>query len=397
MALFMSKNLYNKANYIVRQEFIQTSKLKQEGKLQTAKYLNYYDINRILIDSKDNDYNALPRKVSNQVLMGLDRNWKAFFTTIKNWSKNKGKYKGIPKLPNYKDKKGRNILNYEAQAISSKSLKKGFIKLSGLNIEIPFINKEQKLIEVKIKPTSNLNIEIHIIYEKKEKELKTETKNIIGIDLGVNNLMALTSNVKGFDPLVINGRPLKSINQFYSKMLGKYKSELPNQRKTSKKIKTLTCKRNNKVKNYLHRASKYLIDVCLANNIDTIVIGINKDWKDKVNLKDKGNQNFVGIPHSTLIHMIEYKGKLEGIKVIVREESYTSVASFLDHDEIPNYGSKHSVVFSGKRIKRGLYQTQDKLLINADINGSYNIIRKEFPKSFEGLEGVAVHPRVVRL
>ncbi len=420
-ALFASKNLYNRANFIVRQEFINTTKLKEQGLLQTAKYLNYNAVNRLLIDSQDPDYIKLPRKVSNQILIGLDRNWKSYFKAIKDWKTNKGKYTGQPKLPKYKHKtNGRNMLTFDKQAISKNSLQKGLIKPSGIDFEIPFVNKGSKLIEVRIKPANNLNIEIHIIYERVEKQLKTEeARNILGIDLGIHNLMTLTSNSKGHRPLIINGRPLNSINQYYSKKLAKYKSELPFgyrqvwnketklletklvQTSTSKSIKILTRKRNAKVKDYLHKASKLVVDHCIANNIDTIVIGRNKQWKTEVSMGNANNQNFCTIPHSTLIHMLEYKGKLEGLRVVVREESYTSVSSFFDNDKLPTYGEEGQeyVVFSGKRLKRGLYQTKTGRLINADVNGSLNILRKEFPDAFgpEGIEGVVVHPRRVKV
>ncbi len=419
--LFVSKNLYNRAQYLVRQEFITTSKLKEQGLLQTANYLNYNAINRLLIDQKDPDYNALPRKVSNQTLIGLDKNWKSFFTNIKDWKVNKHKYTGKPNLPKYKHKtRGRNVLTYELGAISKKSLVKGFIKLSGIDFELPFVNKEHKLIHVLIKPANNLNIEIHIIYERVEKQLATEeARNILGIDLGVKNLMTLTSNSKGHRPLIINGRPLNSINQYYAKQLATLKSELPFeyrqvwnkeskvletkciQTSTSKSIKILTRKRNAKVKDYLHKSTKFVVEHCLQNNIDTIVIGRNKHWKQNCDIGKVNNQNFCIIPHSTLIHMLEYKGKLEGLRVIVREESYTSVSSFFDADPLPTYGKKGEdyVVFSGKRLKRGLYQTKSGRLINADLNGSLNIIRKEFPNCFiqEEIEGLAVSPKRVKV
>lgn len=406
---FLSKNLYNRANYLVRQEFIETSKLKESGLTETAIYFNYNSINRMMIDNNDVDYCALPRKVSNQVLMSLDSNWTSFFRSIKDYVKCPSKYNGKPSLPKYKHKtKGRYFLKYEKGAISTKLLKKGIIKLSKTNIEIPFIALQKdnnlSLIEVRIVPKLN-NYVIEIVYEKKEEKYDLDYNNILGIDLGINNLMTLTSNIKGLKPEIVNGRPLKSINQYYNKQLSKFKSQLPyykegEQLKTSNKIKSLTTKRNSKVDDYLHKASKYIIDYCLMNNIGTIVIGKNKQWKNEINLGSKNNQNFVQIPFNKLISFIDYKGYLKGILVVVREESYTSKASFIDLDEIPTY-SKNSEIeykFSGKRIIRGMYRSKEGRKINADVNGSYNIIRKEFPNCFaDGIEGVAVHPVRVSL
>jgi IS605 OrfB family transposase len=213
--------------------------------------------------------------------------------------------------------------------------------------------------------------------------------------------MTLTSNKCGLKPQIINGRPLKSINQFYNKKLSEYKSKLPfknkEQLKTSKRIKRLTTKRNCKIEDYLHKASKLVVDFCIINQIGRIVIGKNKQWKTESNIGDKNNQNFVQIPFNKLISMIEYKARLKGIVLIVREESYTSKASFLDSDNIPVYKKEKEYTFSGKRIKRGLYKSKKGLIINADVNGGYNIIRKAFPNAFgNGIEGVVVHPNEVK-
>lgn len=404
---FLSKNLYNRANYIVRQEFITTSKLKESGLTETANYLNYNAVNKIMIQINDSDYIKLPRKVSNKVLDTLHNNWLSFFASIKDYVKNPSKYTGRPSLPRYLDKKGRFFLKYELQAISKRSLKNKKVKLSGTNIEVPFVTLEKdeniRLVEARIVPKLN-NYVIEIVYEKLEEQSDVNFDNILGIDLGISNLMTLTSNKRGLIPQVVNGRPLKSINQYYNKKLSEYKSQLPfrnnEQLKTSRKIKRLTTKRNLKVEDYLHKSSKYIVNFCLENKIGTIVIGKNKQWKTESNLGDKNNQNFIQIPFNKLIFMIEYKARLKGITVIVREESYTSKASFLDLDKIPTYSknSENEYKFSGKRIKRGMYKSKEGKKINADVNGSYNIIRKEFPNAFgNGIEDVAVHPVRVSL
>ena len=155
--------------------------------------------------------------------------------------------------------------------------------------------------------------------------------------------------------------------------------ELKHGLKTSRKIKNLTHKRNCRVENYLHTVSRRVIDWCELNNIGTLVLGKNDHWKQNINIGKKNNQQFVSIPHARLIEMLCYKGELMGIKVVVVEESYTSQSSFLDFDPLPTYGEKKPV-FSGKRIKRGLYRTATGKLINADVNGSYNCIRKHLQK-----------------
>jgi putative transposase len=395
---FLSKNLYNKANYIVRQEFIQTTKDKQAGLRENANYLNYTKINRKFVDTQDFDYTKLPRKVSNQTLMLLDNNWTSFFATIKDWNKFPSKYKGKPNIPKYLNKtKGRYILTYELGAISKPYLKKGIVSLSQSNIKIPFINKENEIKVVRIVPKNNQYI-IEIVYEKKEKDLKLNKGNVISIDLGINNLMTLTSNKKGYQPILVNGREIKSTNQYYNKMKANLQSKLitNNNAYTSKRISKLTNKRNNKIKHMLHVISHKFIEHCIKKDVGTIVIGKNDGWKDSVNLSAINNQKFVDIPFNQLIEKIEYKGKLVGLNIIITEESYTSKASFLDLDEIPVYdkGKGDSYKFSGYRKYRGLYKVKGRnVVINADVNGSYNILRKVFPNTYvNGIEGLAVVP-----
>lgn len=399
---FLSKNLYNRANYYIRQTFIISGYLKEDNLIEKRIYLNYNDINEIL--KNDETYKTLPAKVSQQILMNLDKNWKSFFASIRDWKINPSKYRGKPSLPKYKDKtNGKNLLIYTIQAISKNIFKKEkLIKLSGTSIKINSKIDYNNIKQVRIIPKLNNNYVIEIIYEKKEINLNLDSNNILGIDIGVNNLMTLTSNKKGILPVLVNGRPLKSVNQYYNKKLAQFKSELPYNPKTgyqlgvSNKIKRLTLKRNNKIEDGLHKASKFIIDFCKINNIGTIVIGHNNLWKTKINLSDKTNQNFVTIPFNSLIQKINYKGKMVGINVIVREESYTSKASFLNLDIIPDYkpDEKIKYKFSGYRMHRGLYKIKGKkVYINADVNGSYNILRKEFPNAFaDGIEGLVVNP-----
>ena len=420
---FLAKNLYNRANYIVRQAFIETSKLKEAKVCEHAIYLDYYDIRRILVKD-DVDYKALPAKVSNQILKKLDKNWKSFFASIKDWKKFPNKYTGRPSLPNYKDKvSGRFILEYELGAISKVALQKeGKIKLSKTNISIPFINKDKKLKQARIIPINKVEYKIEILYVKEEKEKVNFLEDFqIGIDLGVNNLVTITSNKKRLNPIIVNGRPIKSINQYYNKTKAKLMSELPNepkkkeekkskeikekdkkeaklkQLKTSKKIDFLTNKRNAKIEKYFHQTSNLIIEHCLYNKIKTICIGKNQFWKQNTNMSKKNNQNFVSIPFAKLISQIEYKAKLNGLSIIFTEESYTSKASFLNMDKIPTYNQKNSedkYEFSGYRQHRGLYKIKgEKITINADVNGSFNIIRKAVPNAFaDGIEGIAVCP-----
>ncbi|MEG3866731.1 MULTISPECIES: transposase [unclassified Microcoleus] len=380
---FKSKNLYNAANYVIRQSFI-----------YGWGYVNYNEMNRLM--KSHEAYKALPAKVSQQILMVLDKNWKSFFEAIKAYKADSSRFTGSPKLPKYKDKtKGRNLLVYTIQAISSKQLKKGIIKLSGTELSIKTQLNPNQICQVRLVPKCDSYV-IEVIYDEAESTLGN-ANSVASIDLGLDNLVALTSNQPGFIPLLINGRPLKSINQFYNKRCSRLQSQLKGNRKTSPRIQRLTRCRNQKVDNYLHHASRLIIDILTAKQIGTLVIGKNAQWKTGIYLGKQTNQNFVSLPHARLIEMLEYKAWLAGIKVIVQEESYTSRSSFLDLDPIPVYGkTDKEPVFTGKRLKRGLYKTSTGQLINSDINASYNILRKAIPNAFsDGIGSCVVQPRRV--
>ena len=211
---------------------------------------------------------------------------------------------------------------------------------------------------------------------------------VAGIDIGLNNLAAVTSNVKDFQPIVVNGKPLKKINAYYHKKCSVLQSKLPKKQKTSSIIRKITNKRNFKIDDYLHKASRLVINYLAANQIGTLVIGHNDKWKQSINLGKRNNQNFVSIPFNRFISMLKYKAELIGIKVIITEESYTSKCSFIDSEPL----SKQSE-YKGKRVKRGLFRSQSGILINADCNGSGNIVRKVVPNAFvEAIQGVVVPP-----
>jgi len=363
----LSKNLYNSALYFVRQHFFKNNQ-----------YINYYGVNRNFIDNNQIDYIELPRKVSNQTLMLVDKSFKSFFSLLK--KKNIGKYNKKIKIPQYLPKDGKMVVIYEKGAISRRKLKNGKIKLSGTDIIVT--TKKENINQVRIVPKLGYFI-IEIIYTIKSNKNIIENNKIASIDLGVNNLMSVTSNV--FDPFIINGKPVKSINQYYNKLKAKYQTK-----KITNKIKKLGLKRRNKIHDYLHKSSRQLVNHLVSNNITKLIIGYNKEWKQDINIGKVNNQKFVSIPYSNLIYMLTYKCEIEGISVIINEESYTSKCSFLDMEDI----CKH-VKYLGKRIKRGLFKASDGRLINSDINGSYNILRKVVPNVFsDGIEGLAVNPIV---
>ncbi len=364
--LFLSKNLYNTGLYEVRQHFF---KAKEDSSIK-YKYLNYYALNTLLKGREDENYRALPANTSQEVLKLINQNFCSFFKTLS--MKRERLMTNKVSIPKYLDSiKGRQVLIYNQMTIGKVLLKKGIIQLPKTKIQIKTKHPES-LRQVRIVPKNGFII-IEVIYEVQERELLKDNSRYLSIDLGINNLATCSSNV--IEPFIIDGRRIKSINQFYNKHKAELQSSLEKNKKFSKRIQHLTNKRNFKILNYLHKASKFIVNQAVSNALNTIVIGYNKGWKQETNLGKKTNQNFVQIPFEKLVQLISYKAKLQGIQVFLQEESYTSQVSFLEGDYIPTFKKDDSKKNpSGKRIKRGLYSSP-KGLLNADINGSLNILR----------------------
>jgi len=344
-------------------------------------------------------YKALPAKVSQQILMVLNRNWKSFFAALKAYEEDPSPFLGRPKLPKYKHKtEGRNILVYTIQAISKIGLEQGCIQPSMLPISVK--TNQTSIVQVRIVPRNGYYV-IEVVYEKDIVQADVHPELCAGIDIGVNNLATITSNKVGFVPCIVNGRPVKSINQFYNKRRAALQKKLGTTG-TTKRMERLTNTRTRRIDHYLHTASRHIIDLLVEERIGTLIIGKNPEWKQEAHMGKRNNQHFVQIPHARFIEMLTYKAELIGITVKITEESYTSKASFLDCDILPAYDPEHKGkhIFSGKRVERGLYRAANGWYINADVNGSYNIIRKAFPDAFqaEEIEGVVVHPtRITRV
>jgi len=367
-ASFASKNLYNAILFHTRQALFEGESPIGNWVYQTVKGIG--------------EYQSLPRKVSNQVLMQVNEAWRGYFALVKVYKR--GGIPHSPRIPKYLDKTGRNVLRYDVQSFSRKHIRKGYFKPSGLELYIS-TNKSPK--GGRITPKKNGDYVVEIIYEQEclEGDGYLDYNLVAGIDLGIDNIIALASNQQGFQPLVINGRVIKSINQFYNKRKAEMQSKLPNGQHTSKAIVQFSDKRNRRINHLLHTISRRVVNYLYQQQIGTLVIGRNKGWKKKMNMGKRNNQKFATIPFYKLIHMITYKAELLGMRVIETEESYTSKCSFLDLEPV----CKHNV-YLGRRIKRGLFRSSKCNLINADINGALNIIRKVFP--ITGIAGIAVSP-----
>lgn len=356
---FLSKNLYNSCLYFIKNH-----------KESVGDWIRYNELEKEFKTTNQKDYFALPTNTSQQIMMLVDKNLKSYFNLLKLWKNDKTKLNGCPKFPKYKHKiRGRNVVVFtENQARQSKGIIK-FPKKVGLS---PLKTKiTGKLNQVRIIPNSNCYI-IEVVYERPIQSLIEPNLNYLSIDLGLNNLTTCfdtTSNTS----FILNGKPLKSMNQFYNKKKSDLQSNLKTRhnRYSSKATNRLNFKRNNKIKDYLHKCSRFIVNYCLEFNISNVVLGYNKEWKQEISIGKRNNQNFVNIPFAILLSQIQYKSELVGIQVQLTEESYTSKCSSLDLEELCKHGE-----YKGKRIKRGMFKSANGTKINADLNGAINILRK---------------------
>ncbi|MGZ3627656.1 MAG: RNA-guided endonuclease InsQ/TnpB family protein [Ktedonobacteraceae bacterium] len=383
-AAFKSKNLYNAALYEMRQTFF-----------TAGVYLTYYEIEHRMQNHEA--YKALPAKVSQQVLLSLAINWESFKKAKAAYEEDPSRFAGRPRIPGYKHKtEGRNILVYTIQAVSTPGLERGLIRPSMLPIEVK--TEHRDIDQVRIIPRNGHYV-VEAVYSREPVQANVDPSFCVAIDLGVTNLAAITANREGFVPRLVNGRPLKAWNQWYNKRMKALRQCLPKADRecVTRQMQHLTNTRNRRIQHYLHATSKRIVDLLVKKGVGTMIIGKNPLWKQDVAMGKRTNQNFVSIPHARFIDMLTYKAALVGIRVEITEESYTSKASFLDLDPIPAYKSDDATAhrFSGKRIGRRnrLYRTKDGRVICADVNGSYNILRKSRPDAFaEGVAGYVVHP-----
>lgn len=371
--------LYNYVLYNVRQGIF------------SGNYLKEYDFSTKLGRENQFDFRNLPCAVSQQVIHQVFSNINLWIKLKKDFEKNPGKYNNHkPKLPKYKNGKKQNMIVFTTSACR---IKKGYIHFIK-NIVEPIKTNigDNKLCQVRIIPQATCYV-VEVIYEKKEQILHLNKDNVLSIDLGLNNLCSCINNV-GIKSFIVNGKVIKSFNQWYNKKKAKLMSFVGD-KGTSNKLNRLNNKRNFWIEDKIHKVSRYIIDFCKDNNIGSIVIGLNKGWKQNINLGKKTNQKFVEIPFSKLIDKISYKGKLTGIDVITTEESYTSKIDHLAFEPLKNQD-----IYLGKRKKRGLFQSSVGKLLNADINGAIGIGRKVIGDSYVNRiisSGLAFNPVKVNI
>lgn len=349
-------------------------------------YLKEYDFSTKLCKENQFDFRNLPTAVSQQVIAQVFSSIRSWIRSKKEYEKSPSKFKSKPKLPKYKRGKKQNMVVFTTSACRLKN--DGcihFIK----NIIQPIKTKigENKLCQVRIIQQATCYV-VEVIYEKKEQDLNLDKNNVLSIDFGLNNLCTCISNV-GTTPFIVNGKIIKSFNQWYNKRKARLMSYIGD-KGISNRLRQLNNYRNFWIDDHIHKISRFIVNHCIDNNIGSLVIGLNKGWKNRISLGKKTNQKFVEIPFSKLIDKISYKCKLVGISFQVNEESYTSKVDHLAFEKL----CKHDV-YLGKRKKRGLFQSSIGKLINADINGAIGIGRKVFGDSYiSGIidSGLAFNP-----
>ncbi len=329
----------------------------------------------------------MPSQTAQQILKLLDKNWKSFFNSIKEWKEHPKKYQGRPKPLKYKKKNGEFIIIFTNQQCR---IKNGYLHFpEKVNLSPIKTRIRNQLHQVRIIP-KGLFYNLEIIYLKEIDNLNLNKDRFIGIDLGISNIVTIVNNV-GLKPTIIKGGILKSVNQFYNKRIAELKSIKDKQgiKSETNRLQKITAKPNNKINDIFHKISREVINYCIENNFGTIIISYNRAWKQKVNIGRINNQKFVQIPFFKLISQIKYKSELFGIDIIIDGESFTSKCSFLDKEPI-----KRHKKYMGRRVNRGLFKSKKGILINADVNAGYNIIKKVVPNavSADGIEGVGLHP-----
>ena len=353
----LSNNLYNQTLYILRQAFINEEKLP--SKFDLVKILRHKEY-------ECEEYNNFGKMVScnaEAIIHLAAQNFKAFLMALKSFKKNKSNFTGIPKIPGYNKKEQEFMVIIRDKQCA---IKEGMMRFpKKLNLDKIYVG-DIDIAHIRIFPGKK-KYKVEVVY-KVETLPKRKKGNIAGVDLGLDNLATVAINKRGIRPLLINGRPLKSMNLYFNNKRDKIQSELKkcNDRYMSHKLETLYRKRNNRFNTYMHKASKEIIDYCLEHNVKQIIIGHNKLQKQESKLK-----NFVAIPTFRLIELIKYKAEYQGIEVIETEESYTSITSYLDKEEpIKDNANKK------RRIHRGLFKSNKNKIINADVNSAYQIMKK---------------------
>lgn len=362
---FASKNLHNSANYLIRQAYFMKAKLPSA-----------FDLIKTMPKTNPSDYYRMCGNTNQQCIKQARQNWDNYFKALKAYKQNPEKFKSEPQIPGYKDiKKGQCQVIFTKNDCRIKS--DGYLyfnKKSGL-LPVKTNLSNSQLCMARVKPQQSCYV-IEIVYKLEIPDPTGEIAKCLSIDLGVNNF-ATCYNGADNESFIINGKIVKSYNQYYNKQNALLTSELSKMGlKISKRLKRLSQKRYNKIHDYMHKASKFIINYAIKHNLDTIIIGHNDGWKQESQMSKQSNQNFIYIPFNKFINMLQYKCENYGITFIETEESYTSK---IDHSILEPM--EHQDCYLGKRVKRGLFKQSNGKVLNADLNGAVGILRKVINES----------------
>jgi len=380
-----SKNLYNYANYILRNRYRE----------KDFELFNFYKL-RKFIQSDLSEGNPWRRQATTHIgaetLRTLINSWQSYFSSLKSYSNAPEKFKAMPKQPGYLPKNGTFQMVLDTDNFKFDGATVRFPKcFKGL--QVPF-DKAAKVYQVRVVPKYN-HLIAEVVYRVESRSIAEDNGRYLSLDLGVCNFVAITSNVAGFQSLVVNGKGLQSTNQFYNKQKAHYQelADRLHQGNATNRLNAITWKRNQRVYDFLHKASRYVADLAKEQNISRVICGYNTDWKHEANLGRLTNQKFVQIPYLKFVSLLRYKLADNGIELTLPEESYTSKTSFLDGEH-----PEKRLKYAGRRRHRGLFICGDGRSVNADVNAAYQTMKKVIPNAYSnGIEGFSLHPVRVNL
>ncbi|HMF30552.1 MAG TPA: transposase [Candidatus Lokiarchaeia archaeon] len=373
------KNLFNLGNWLTRQDYFHLGNV-----------LSYYDLNFMCKDA--DAYRVLPAQTAQQVLRLVAQNWKAYFRASAEYRKNQAKFLGRPRVPKYKAKDGECVATFTSQQCRCRGGFLHFHKKASLP-PLKVRARVAPLRQVRVLPRGECYV-VEVVYERAAEDLGLDKRRAVGVDIGVANLATVAGNA-GQRPFVAKGGAAKAINHFFNKRLAELRSaaEKGNAQVTTRRIRRLCRTRDNKIWDIFHKVSRYIVNYCIANNIGTIVVGYNPGWKQHSSMGRRANQIFVQMPFRALVSQVEYKAVLAGITTILVDERYTSRCSAVDGEVVGRHAR-----YAGERVSRGLFRTRRGTLMNADVNGAYNILRQAFPNALaDGIKDTGLHPVVAAI
>ena len=360
-----------------------------------TRMLTYEVLDAVFKFTENPVYYSLPAQVNQNAMRKTFKSWKGYFAAVKDWKEHPGKYRAKPRIPGYiREAETTAWYTNQTAKLTEKEDGKGHVlSFIGTGVTVGCGHIPGKYIKTEVKPYHG-EYRLLVTYDDKaeSREVPKHPKRILGIDPGVNNFLAAANNYGG-TPFLIKGGAVKSWNQWYNKKRSALMGQLTKGKdsrhsvKDSRRLDALSRKREERMRDFFYKCAHFVCRRAQKDRVEVIVCGHNDGIKSGADFRKKDNQNFVNIPERKFLEILAHVGIQYGIPVVIREESYTSKASALGLDDIPTYGKENGrrYEFSGKRVRRGLYRTKDGTVLNADINGAANTIRKEYPDAYRDI------------